>query len=192
MPSLVFTTHPDVLIDPATPVPDWTLADRGRQRMRTFLANPLLPGLRSLWSSTERKAVEAAAILGGHLGLPIATLHSLGENDRSATGYLPRAEFEATADRFFAQPADSVRGWERAIDAQARIVAAISCVIAQPPSDGDIAVVAHGGVGTLLLCHIQGCAITRAWDQPANNGGNYFRFDIDTRTLQHGWRDISA
>ena len=28
----------------------------------------------------------------------------LGENDRSATGYLPRAEFEAMADAFFSRP----------------------------------------------------------------------------------------
>ena len=32
----------------------------------------------------------------------------LGENDRSATGYLPKAEFEAMADAFFARPDESV------------------------------------------------------------------------------------
>ena len=53
----------------------------------------------------------------------------IGENDRSATGFLPREEFWATADLFFAHPTESIRGWERAIDAQARIVAAD-----QPPT----------------------------------------------------------
>ena len=48
-----------------------------------------------------------------------------GENDRSATGFLAPPDFEAAADRFFAEPETSFRGWERAIDAQARIVAAV-------------------------------------------------------------------
>src|SRR5262249_27973892 len=38
----------------------------------------------------------------------------LGENDRLATGYLPRLEFEAAVDEFFARPQTSVRGWEPA------------------------------------------------------------------------------
>jgi len=49
----------------------------------------------------------------------------LGENDRSATGFLARDEFEATVNAFFAYPQDSIRGWEPAVDAQARIVRAI-------------------------------------------------------------------
>ena len=44
------------------------------------------------------------------------------ENDRSATGYLTQAEFQATADHFFAEPEVSARRWERAVDAQAGIV----------------------------------------------------------------------
>ena len=41
----------------------------------------------------------------------------IGENDRSATGFVPAEEFEALADTFFADPHTSIRGWERAIDA---------------------------------------------------------------------------
>jgi hypothetical protein len=44
------------------------------------------------------------------------------ENDRSATGFLPPDEFETVANRLFAEPLVSIRGWERAIDAQLRIV----------------------------------------------------------------------
>lgn len=47
--------------------------------------------------------------LAGHLGLSVAELKRLGENDRSATGYLPRAEFEAVANLFFAHPNE--RSW---------------------------------------------------------------------------------
>jgi broad specificity phosphatase PhoE len=171
------------------PVPDWPLSQRGLDRARAMLAQPWVAGLRSVFSSTERKATDMAGILAGHLGLGFAPMAALGENDRSATGYLKRAEFEATADRFFADPEDSVRGWERAVDAQARIVAAVEAVLRGAPP-GDVAVVAHGGVGALLLCHLKGVGISRAEDQPGEGGGNVFTFDRASRALLCGWRRI--
>jgi len=186
-----FITHPDVLIDPAVPVPDWKLAPRGRARMARASALPWMAGVRGVWCSTERKARDAARILAEQLGLSVTELAGLGENDRSATGYLPRTEFDSVADQFFARPDHSVRGWERAADAQRRIVAAVDHVLAASAGcDGDIVIVSHGGVGTLLLCHLRGEAITRVHDQPPNNGGNYFAFDVATRRLRHGWRPI--
>ncbi len=145
--------------------------------------------IRAVWSSMERKAWEGAEILAAQLDLPVTQFAELGENDRSATGYLPSAEFEAVADQFFAAPEQSVRGWERAVDAQRRIIAAVEHVLAVSSGcGGDVAVVSHGGVGTLLLCHLCGCAIGRERDQPSNNGGNHFAFDTATRQVFHGWQ----
>lgn len=187
-----FITHPDVLIDPAVPVPDWPLSPRGRERMAVALALPWAARIGAVWCSAERKARDGANILAHDLGLPVTVLPGLGENDRSATGYLPRAEFEAVADEFFAHPGQSVRGWERAVDAQARIVAAVDAVLAAAPFGQGVAVVSHGGVGTLLLCHLRGVHISRAHDQPPNQGGNYFAFDRRTRALLHGWRAVDG
>ena len=193
MRTITFVTHPDVLIDPSVPVPDWTLSLRGRDRMVRGSTLPWLASVGTLWCSTERKARDGAEIWAGRLGVALMEWPELGENDRSATGYLPREEFEAMADRFFAHPDESVCGWERASDAQRRIVRAVEHVIAAPQTaPGDVAIIAHGGVGTLLLCHLQRVAIGRAHDQPANNGGNYFAFDADTRSLHHGWRAIDG
>ena len=192
MPTVVFITHPDVLIDPAVPVPDWPLSPRGIGRMRRALALSWIGTIRAIWCSTERKARDGADILAEYLGLPVTELTALGENDRSATGFLPRAEFEIVADQFFANPEQSIRGWERAIDAQRRIVAAVAHVCGASAAKGDIAIVSHGGVGTLLLCHLRGDAIGRAHDQPPNNGGNFFAFDAATRRLHHGWRAIDG
>lgn len=190
MRTAYFITHPDVVVDPAVPVPDWPLSARGQERMARVLALPWTVNLRAVWCSTERKARDGAAVLARHLGLQVMELEGLGENDRSATGYLPQAEFEALADLFFAYPEQSIRGWERAADAQARIVAAMEQVLAS--CDGDIAIVSHGGVGTLLLCHLRQCLIGREHDQPANNGGNYFAFDTGSRRLHHGWTPIEG
>jgi broad specificity phosphatase PhoE len=63
---------------------------------------------------------------------------------------------------------------------------------ATPVVDGDVAMVAHGGTGTLLLCHLAGVPISRDWDQPRTNGGNYFAFDLMTFRLLHGWRSIDT
>lgn len=186
-----FITHPDVLIDPAVPVPDWPLSERGRERMRAALAAPWVAGIRTIHCSTERKAVDGAQILAGHLGLGFIAHADMGENDRSATGFLPRDEFEATADLFFAHPADSIRGWERAMDAQARIVAAVDRVLAVP-GPGDIAIVAHGAVGALQLCHLLGEPISRTRDQPPGSGGYRFVFDAASRAVVHTWQDIGA
>ena len=188
-----FITHPDVLIDPAVPVPDWPLSPRGRQRMTAALALPWIAQVRAIWSSTERKARDGAEILAAHLGLPVHLCPALGENDRSATGYLPKPEFESVADAFFAHPNDSIRGWERAIDAQHRIVNATTRVLhASQDCGGDIAIISHGGVGALLLAHLRGAPISRAHDQPPNNGGNYFTFTATTRKLHHPWRAIDG
>ncbi len=196
-PALVwFITHPEVVIDPDVPVPDWPLSERGRQRLTTMLAQPWVADLTAVWSSTERKATDGAAILAGHLGLVPQTHEALGENDRAATGYLPPDEFQATAEAFFARPTESVRGWERAVDAQARIVAAVDAVITatgrstQPA--GDIAIIAHGGVGALLLAHLRVAPIAREHDQPGDGGGQCFVFEAGSRALVRGWRAIDV
>lgn len=149
-----------------------------------------MAGVTSIWSSTERKARDGAEILAEARGLVPFADPDLGENDRSATGFLPQAEFEATADAFFAQPEVSVRGWERAVDAQARVVSAVRRIVAADRTAGDIAVVAHGGVGTLMLCHAGGTPISRAMDQPGGAGGNVFVLSLPDLSLQQGWCDI--
>jgi broad specificity phosphatase PhoE len=148
------------------PVPRWHLKPSGIARLRHFAARGALEAATSVWASTETKAIEAAGILAAARGLGVRVREDLGENDRSATGFLPPDEFERMADAFFARPEDSVRGWERAVDAQARIVAAVRAVAAAENGAGDILVVAHGAVGALLRGHLLGAPISRALDQP--------------------------
>jgi broad specificity phosphatase PhoE len=187
-----FISHPNVAIDPAVPVPDWPLSETGRARMRAGLTQPWVPEIASIFCSYERKAIDGAEILGKHLSLPITRRQDLGENDRSATGFLPPAEFEAVATEFFSHPNESVRGWERALDAQDRIVRAIQAIASTEPPQGAIAVVSHGAVGTLLHCALAGNPISRRWDQPANGGGNYFAFELEPSRVLGWWSAIDA
>ncbi|WP_431285143.1 histidine phosphatase family protein [Humitalea sp. 24SJ18S-53] len=185
-------THPDVLIDPAVPVPDWGLSPRGVLRTQAMLARPWVEGIGAVFSSAERKATQTAGILAMHLGLPVGIDAGLGENDRSATGYLPKVEFEAMADAFFARPGEQVSGWEAALAAQARMLAAVDRVLLAVPPGGDVAIIAHGGVGTLLLCHLRGVAISRALDQPGTGGGNRFVFTDPGRLVLSAWQPIET
>jgi len=187
VPLAYYITHPQVRIDANIPVPEWGLSDIGRARAVAMLGQPWIGSIRRIVSSAERKAIETAEVLARHLGLAVEVRERMHENDRSATGFVPPPEFEAVADQFFARPYDSVRGWERAIDAQSRIVGEVEAAL--ETGEPDIAFVGHGGVGTLLLLHLHGREISREADQPAG-GGNYFAYDVEARRILHGWRSI--
>ena len=190
MSLLRYITHPNVAIDPSTPVPEWGLSDEGRRRAHTMLDQPWTASIERIVSSTETKAVETAEILATHLRLAVEARPGIGENDRSATGFVPPEEFEALADAFFADPHTSVQGWERAIDAQQRIVQGLEDLLTTGEDDRDIAVIGHGGVGTLLYCHLAGVPINRNHDQPGQ--GHYYTIDLTTRAVVHTWRPIDA
>jgi broad specificity phosphatase PhoE len=111
---------------------------------------------------------------------------AMHESDRSATGFLPPNEFESAANEFFAHPDRSVRGWERAVDAQARIVRETERVLISHRG-GDVLFVGHGAVGTLLFCHYSKIAIARVHDQ-SGGGGHYFTITKQDPRVIHPWR----
>ena len=181
-----YLTHPQVKIEPAVPVPSWGLSDVGRARTEALANAGWLSGTTQIICSGERKAIETAAIIAGELKVTVEVRDAMHENDRSTTGFLPPDEFETVADQFFAHPLVSIRGWERAIDAQLRIVREVERVLARNRS-GDVLFVGHGAVGTLLFCHYSGLAIDRTHDQPAG-GGHCFTLVKDGRRVLHPWR----
>lgn len=183
-----YLTHPQVQIDPVVPVPLWGLSEVGRARTEAIPATGRLLGTTQIIASGERKAIETAGIIAARLNVGVEVREAMHENDRSSTGFLMPDEFEAVANQFFAQPHVSIRGWERAIDAQLRIVGEIELVLARE-LPGDVLFVGHGGVGTLLYCHCCGFAIDRTHDQPAG-GGHFFAFTKDGRRVQHPWRPL--
>jgi broad specificity phosphatase PhoE len=158
--------------------------------MKALAEQNWMSGLRAIYCSTERKAIDGAMILAEGLALSHSVVPELGENDRSSTGYLPAKQFAAVVPEFFGKPDESVYGWERAVDAQRRIVTATTAVLRKDRTDGDVAIVAHGGVRTLLLCHLVNMPITQNQDQPATNGGNFFSFERETFRVIHGWQRI--
>ena len=103
--------------------------------MRLLLRQPWIAQITAVYCSTSRKRL-MARLSWPRIALPVYQVAELGENDRSATGYLPAPEFESVVDQFFAHPAASIRGWEPAAVAQQRIVRAVTAIIAQDTSSG--------------------------------------------------------
>ena len=185
-----YLSHPQVEVAPDFPVPSWGLNSVGKARARDLAQAAWLSRTTQIIASGERKAVETAAPIAAALGIDVEVREAMHENDRSATGFLPPAEFEEVADAFFAKPHASIRGWERAIDAQDRILREVNIVLTRA-LEGDVLFVGHGGVGTLLLCHLMRTEISRVHDQPGG-GGNYFTFAKIGRAVVHRWRPMET
>ena len=184
-----YIAHPEVVIDADVPVPAWPLSAIGRRRMEQFSRDPRLATVRSVWCSTEQKALDGAAIMADVLDLPVIARPELGENDRSATGFVAPPRFWELVDAFFAHPDESVEGWETARAAQTRVIGAVRALTGEAPA-GDIAIVAHGGVGSLLRAHLAGAEISRDFDVPAQ--GHWFRFNREDWTPVEGWTPMPA
>ena len=190
MAFLIFVTHPEVVIDPLVPVPEWPLNAVGRGRMERFADCLAGRGVTAVYASAERKAMDGAAIVAERLGLACGTDRDLGENDRSATGYIAPPEFWQVVGEFFARPHESIRGWERAADAQARVVEAVDRIARDDPTSGHIVIVSHGGVGCLLTARLQRVAIGRESRPSHPGGGCFIVIDRETLALRQDWRAI--
>lgn len=186
---LIFATHPEVVVDPRTPVPDWGLSAVGQARMSAFAVSEPCLTVARIWASPERKAQEAAEIAAVALALSVETDAGLAEIDREAVGFVAEPRFSALRDRFFAEPERSPDGWERAVDAQKRILEALSRVeAATTDAAGDVLVVSHGAVGALTLAARRGAPISVSLDQPRQ--GCWFAYRRPDGGGAEAWREM--
>jgi broad specificity phosphatase PhoE len=189
MPTVYYISHPEVIIDPTIPVPQWDLSELGQQRLEKLLEQPWLVEIQAVYCSQEQKALTTARRIAEFLRIETIAYAELGEIDRSATGYLPRAELEPVVAALFSRPTESICGWERAWDAQQRTITIIEEILTHlAPAHVDVIIVGHGGVGTLYLNHIEGDEINRQESAPGQ--GYYYAFDRQTRKLLHSWQPI--
>lgn len=190
MASLIFLTHPEVVIEPNQPITEWPLNPIGRARMERFVDLLADHNITSVYASTERKARDGAAIVAERLGLSYARHEDLGENDRSSTGFIAPPEFWDVVREFFGRPHESIRGWERAIDAQTRIVNAVSRILREDETSGDMVLVSHGAVGCLLTAHLQKVEIGQESRPQHPGGGCFIVIDRESFALTQDWRAI--
>jgi broad specificity phosphatase PhoE len=186
----LYITHPEVVIDPDVPMPRWGLNATGRARATAFANRRPLPMGTRIFSSSEQKALDLAEILAAPIDGKISQSEAFGENDRSSTGFLAGEAFTEAVRQLFGAPEKSYRGWERASDAQRRIVAAVKMALAEVPPEAPVVFCGHGCVGTLLKCALAGRPIALSEDQRlmgAPGGGNVFAFDRAAFSLLSDW-----
>lgn len=186
--AVIYLTHPEVVIDPAVPVPDWGLSPLGAARVADAAARMPAQACHVV-SSAERKALETAWPFGARVGRAVAVCPGLHENDRSATGYLAPERFEQARVAFFSSPDRSYSGWETARHAQARIMVEVSVVLDALTKE-PVLFCGHGGVGALLMSGLAGTGITLEDDRGGN--GHWFAFRRGTGEILSDWRPIEV
>nr|WP_281377040.1 histidine phosphatase family protein [Deinobacterium chartae] len=134
-------------IDPSRPAAEWFASARGLERVEALSGQ--LRGVSAVLSSSEPKAVATARRLAAALGVLLEELPGLHEHARrSAPFFEDPADFHAAVRALFEQPAEAVFGEESADAARTRFRAALEAGAARHA--GDLAVVAHGTVISLL------------------------------------------
>jgi broad specificity phosphatase PhoE len=168
--NILYLSHPEVSIDPQTPVPEWGISDQGRRRLTAATARGWPGRGWRIITSPETKAQQTAETLANAFALPLHIHPEMGEVDRSATGYLPHDQHEALANQLFNSPAIGPQGWESANAATTRIVKSYQEVLAEVSDD--ILFVGHGAVGSFLWCALTKTPISRRMDQ--TRGGSFW------------------
>jgi 2,3-bisphosphoglycerate-dependent phosphoglycerate mutase len=155
---LVLIKHARPVVTPGVPPTTWPLSAQGREDCAALAARLRHYRPARIVSSDERKARETAQLLARHLAFAsdLPSLPGLREHARTPADFFPtQAAFEAAVQALFAQPDTLVFGQETAHQAHARFTTAIEQLLTDTPA-GDLLVVAHGTVLTLLAAPYTG------------------------------------
>jgi broad specificity phosphatase PhoE len=138
------------------PAREWHLSAEGRHRCAALAGRLAAYELGAVVSSEEPKAVETGQIVAETLGLPFDTVPGLHEHERGVVRSLwAKDEFQARMASFFEHPDELVLGHETADQAHTRFARAVASVIQWVPA-GNLAIVSHGTVMTLLISRTAG------------------------------------
>lgn len=189
MSMILYITHPEVVIDPYTPVPEWGLSTVGLERLRSALNGWSLPNISAIHSSPERKALDTSQEFRDRFGCNINVLESLAELDRSSTGYLPQKEHDTISSQAFKNPSKSIRGWERVSMLQSRTVDCFN-QIAATLDNGKIALISgHGGAGLTLYAHLKRERTFRK-ELAARRMGSIFAVRVADNSIVFPWTPL--
>lgn len=182
MTTMYFVTHPEVIIDPSLPISLWDYSERGAARLEKILKKIWIKSVDAIYSSNEPRATKAAQTIADQLGYRLHVLEELGDVDRSSTGFVPQEEFTKLMEEFYAHPDTSVRGWEKATDAQTRVHNGIRKILTLSPTANHIALVSHTILANLLMCTMRNIAIAQLEDVPQT-----FSFEVEPDGKSQNW-----
>jgi len=138
---LVLVRHAAVTVRPAVPLRDWHLSPEGREAAEGLPSDPLWEGIGTLYASSEPKAIGTAQRIAAANGARILIDSELREVERGGWS----ENYRDLAVRYLRR--EEIDEWEQRDAAQRRMRVALERV----PPGGDVAIVSHGLVLTLLL-----------------------------------------
>jgi broad specificity phosphatase PhoE len=155
MGTLYLVRHPETRVDLSIPSSEWLLSQEGMSQAQRLARKSFWREVAMIYSSGEPKASTTAAVVAAHTGLPWQTRSCLGELARH--GYQPPdiAAYRSAVARMFSNPEQSIRGWERRVDAEERIVTCVQGLVTENLGS-TIAVISHGIILTILVAHLTG------------------------------------
>jgi broad specificity phosphatase PhoE len=167
---LYLVRHAEVVLLGDVAPQDWQLSSEGQRAARLLGDAPQWKRLNLIASSPEAKAVATARPIATATALELRTEHALREVSRGATPLVTASEYERLVAAHFAAPCESVHGWERGIDATARIRECIDRLMSE--GGPAVCVVSHGLVLSHYLADLRGMPAPlieewRALPQPA-------------------------
>jgi broad specificity phosphatase PhoE len=160
--SLLLIPHAAPQIQQDAPAREWPLSEAGRLACQPLAERLARYHVSAVISSAEPKARETAVILAARLGLTPSMDTALNEHARENVPFLSQPRFEASIQRFFAEPDTVVFGQETATQAYTRFAGAVRRALAAHP-EGDVALVTHGTVMTLYAERHAGVAPFAFW-----------------------------
>ena len=100
----------------------WPLSERGEQQAVALAAQAFWSEIVAIVSSDEPKAMASVQDVAIERGIPLLTRECLRELKRTSAWL---DDYEERVREAFESPARSIGGWERATDAQVRVLACV-------------------------------------------------------------------
>lgn len=186
MTKLIFITHPAVIIDPKTPIDQWSLSEKGRQEVEALGSENFWNSVDVIYSSSEPKATTVVGIVSKKRSIALPPDYKrdcLGEI-RNRT-FIEPSKFSVAVGEWYAHLTENPNGWESVADAQKRIVECVTSLMTKNKGK-TVVMVGHGGTGTLLLCQIKGA--TPSFDDDPLTTGCIAVYDWDNQKIISPWK----
>jgi broad specificity phosphatase PhoE len=187
--TLYLIKHGAPAIQASVAAHEWLLSDEGRGQA-TALAGRLASAPPAIViTSEEPKAWNTGVVVAQALGVPLRRMLGLHEHLRYSLAFIDAyADFEREFARFFARPSERLLGDESADEAHTRFANGVRA--AMHSSEGDVALIAHGTVISLLVARANKLDAFQLWT--GLNHGGFFAVEWPSLRIQRAKQERDA
>ncbi|HLC39749.1 MAG TPA: histidine phosphatase family protein [archaeon] len=180
-------THPDTVPTSEKVPPKWKISEDGWKQVRSLAKRKFWSEVEFIYASTEPKAHLAGRYWAKKHRIPMKIVEGIDEI-RKRNQFLRKKQLWENVDYFYANPAKSARGWETARNCLERMLKAFNRIVSteKKKKRKAIAVVSHGAVANLYVCHLKKIKPSRKVGQ--KKIGSWIVIDTDRKKVLTKWR----